>query len=774
MKKTFYVLVLLAGLLSLASCNDKEPNGGNNPANPQDGINFTIGQESPSSRTHYASNDWLQIEWDMNDLITIACAQTQAPTDDKKTSWTSKTSAVYKVNKLIPYPHDVFEGGTKIGTITTNSKAGITANSSSASDALYWGSGEHTFYAGYGENISINPSTGRATCQYKTEQTLTEVNGTWINMSHAYMVASTTTNPTESVNLIFQPIMTTLDIELNGMTSGAAGAKAIKVMSMEVTIEKDADVLYATGDDMYFDINFSPSDATDATERYKITTDPDKKAGKLNRTITFAFEPGKSPTVEVGGSLSITAILPRIDIGGTNGKPVTITISTEDGSNMFTFNDPVKSGYKAKILTKPWVKPEKFVDLGLSVKWATCNLGSTSPEECGDYYGWGCVEPYAQGDNVDWPVYFQKIGGTGSSANDCGTYKDPLADYVISPIGNIAGSGWDAARTKLGGKWRMPTRAELMELLDEKKCNWEWITNYNGTGCSGYLVTSTVPGYKGNSIFLPTTGFRTNSKIRGENYGYYWSSIPNSNKNPYMLMLNHENNPSFYIDNTNRKYGYTIRPVWDSSTDEIKAVDLGLPSGTKWANLNLGASKIEEYGDYYGWGCTEPYAKRESADWPIYFQKLGGTGTIWSDCGTDKDPLKDYVKPKSVSIEGTDWDAAKKKLGGNWRMPTDAEWQELINNCTFIWDTVNKGLVLKSTVNGNYIFLPAGGYKGSGTEIGLNGYYWRTMSVEPNNIVAGYDHATKFSFSSAGPMWSTGTDSYQVRYYGLLIRPVMK
>ena len=105
------------------------------------------------------------------------------------------------------------------------------------------------------------------------------------------------------------------------------------------------------------------------------------------------------------------------------------------------------------------------------------------------------------------------------------------------------------------------------------------------------------------------------------------------------------------------KYG--LADISGKEMEKELYVDLGLPSGLKWAKCNLGASKPEEYGDYYGWGCTDPYATGDDVDWPLYFTKLGGTGTTYSDCGTDKDPLKDYVTTNVKSIAGTEWDAAR-------------------------------------------------------------------------------------------------------------------
>lgn len=117
------------------------------------------------------------------------------------------------------------------------------------------------------------------------------------------------------------------------------------------------------------------------------------------------------------------------------------------------------------------------VDLGLSVKWASCNVGATSPEEFGDKHAWGELNhrgTYFQ------PQYY--------------LYYDTDNDCYISIGKDIGGTDFDAAHVKWGGKWRMPTYEELKELKD--KCNWEWTKL---SDVNGFLVSSS----NGNSIFFP-------------------------------------------------------------------------------------------------------------------------------------------------------------------------------------------------------------------------------------------------------------------------------
>ncbi|MBQ2195316.1 MAG: hypothetical protein II407_00065, partial [Prevotella sp.] len=107
----------------------------------------------------------------------------------------------------------------------------------------------------------------------------------------------------------------------------------------------------------------------------------------------------------------------------------------------------------------------------------------------------------------------------------------------------------------------------------------------------------------------------------------------------------------------------------EASTPE--AVDLGLPSGTKWASFNVGATKPEEYGGYYAWGETE---EKERYDWDTYIHCDGASNTC-HDLGSD--------------ISGTQYDIAHVKWGGNWCMPTYEDFEELNDNCTSEWTTLN-------------------------------------------------------------------------------------
>ena len=184
----------------------------------------------------------------------------------------------------------------------------------------------------------------------------------------------------------------------------------------------------------------------------------------------------------------------------------------------------------------------EWVDLGLSVKWATCNIGADSPEDYGDYFAWGETETKKR---YDWNNCFDCLDDTG---DHWGIYKIG-GKTSISPT-----SGHDTARENWGGSWRMPTVAEFEELCN--KCDWTWTSQ---GGHNGYKVT----GPNGNSIFLPAAGWRyeTDRGREGEN-GYYWSSTLSSlvSYNARYLVFG---SCSHYAGNGGRRYGQSVRPVTD-------------------------------------------------------------------------------------------------------------------------------------------------------------------------------------------------------------------
>lgn len=191
-------------------------------------------------------------------------------------------------------------------------------------------------------------------------------------------------------------------------------------------------------------------------------------------------------------------------------------------------------------------------------------------------------------------------------------------------------------------------------------------------------------------------------------------------------------------------------------------VDLGLPSGTKWATCNVGATKPEEYGNYYAWGET---STKSTYDWSTYKWCNGSRSTLTK---YNTDSYYGTVDYKTV-LEPED-DAARANWGGAWRMPTDGEWAELLDECTWEWKNAYKGTtagyLVTSKINGNSIFLPAAGCRdGSGLyDAGSLGGYWSSSLVTDDPYYAW------FVFFDSDDVSRVGDDS---RYYGISVRPVL-
>lgn len=180
-------------------------------------------------------------------------------------------------------------------------------------------------------------------------------------------------------------------------------------------------------------------------------------------------------------------------------------------------------------------------------------------------------------------------------------------------------------------------------------------------------------------------------------------------------------------------------------------VDLGLPSGLKWATCNVGASVPEELGNYYSWGETEPkieYTSINSLTYKISFRKL---------------KKSEIVEKSGILTKG--YDAASVNWGDPWRMPTIEEFGELIDKCTWNFASFNgvNGYLVTGP-NDKNIFLPAAGFIQNTTEVNIGdfGDYWSSSIVEDLNGIA---HSLGYSSKSHGRR-------RYARYAGRSIRPV--
>ena len=190
-------------------------------------------------------------------------------------------------------------------------------------------------------------------------------------------------------------------------------------------------------------------------------------------------------------------------------------------------------------------------------------------------------------------------------------------------------------------------------------------------------------------------------------------------------------------------------------------VDLGLPSGLLWATCNVGATTPEGYGDYFAWGETTP---KSTYNWSTYQHCMGSYNTLTKYCPNSNYGYNGFTDNLTTLLPEDD--AATANWGGNWRIPTMADFEELYNNTTVTWTTQNgvNGRLFTAS-NGYSLFLPAAGYrKESGLHnVGSDGNCW--MSVLRTDSP---DYAWRFYFGSA----SYNMYDYVNRDYGFPVRPV--
>ena len=337
--------------------------------------------------------------------------------------------------------------------------------------------------------------------------------------------------------------------------------------------------------------------------------------------------------------------------------------------------------------------------------------------------------------------------GTGAFTGSITGLSENTTYYVRAYATNSAGTAYGAERTF--------TTLTLPTVTTSAVSN---ITTNSAT-CGGTVTNSGNATVTARGVCWSTSHNPTISNIHttnGSGTGTFTSSITGLSANTTYYLRAYAKNSAGTAYGEERSFTTTS----GGGNTPAGWVDLGLPSGLLWAECNLGATTPEGYGNYYAWGET---STKSNYSWSTYRY------------GSDYNKLTKYCSNSSYGLNGfTDNlttlqsgdDAATAVLGNGARMPTKAEWQELLNNTTATWTTQNGVYGQKFTAaNGSSLFLPAAGYR-NGSSLryaGEYGYYWSSSLDESYP-----DDAWYVSFGSDGQY----VGSYGGRDYGRSVRAV--
>ena len=414
-----------------------------------------------------------------------------------------------------------------------------------------------------------------------------------------------------------------------------------------------------------------------------------------------------------------------------------------------------------------------YVDLGLPSGnlWAECNLGASSPEAYGDYYAWGEVKPKQEYTKSNHKWYKEGTPSQGFTKYNNEDGKLTLEDED------------DAVIQKLGNGWRTPTLADFRELTNQKYTTIEKTTL---NGVAGYQITSKK---NGKSIFIPCAGFKNSEKPQtraisdDEEVAVCMTNLRRIDNMVYNAWTFAFQNDRIGRYGKRRPDGISVRPVKGPGVPVPNdCVDLGLASGLLWAKCNLGTTDPTKLGDYYAWAEISTKKKYSAETYKHY---------KWADYKLKR--IKKYNAEDGKTVIEPDDDAARVNLGVGYRIPTQEDWKELLDDCMWkaefitlpeIMDPSQTKTIARWKVtgpSGNSIILPmTGGFEFAGgySHNDKNNTYYTTANLSPAEKLPDDDKyreavALTWSFfaESDGSVkypWFASTR----RVFGIVVRPV--
>lgn len=354
-----------------------------------------------------------------------------------------------------------------------------------------------------------------------TGQTQTGNGSTTHLGAYDFMAASATTAENGGVNFTFKHLGCLVQLKITVPNAGTLSS---------ITLSADEEVFVEKG---YIDL-------TTATPTIVST----QTASSLNINLKDVT------TTATNEVVTVYFMMAPVDM---TGKTLTVKAGNAEGTvEAKNFKEGTAYQLTASLKESEPIAEPIAVDLGLSVKWANCNVGATTPEEYGDYFAWGETE---EKEDYSWGTYKWCNGTRTSMTKYCiDSYYGTVDNKTVLDLED------DAAHVKWGGSWRMPTLDEVEELVNN--CSW---TETEQNEVSGFIVT----GPNGNSIFLPATGHRDNMDLyQCGLMGEYWTATlsygdglgDSYGDTAYFFgyLLGHNTKG---IDISSRHIGSAIRPV---------------------------------------------------------------------------------------------------------------------------------------------------------------------------------------------------------------------